>query len=350
MLLEKTIDRIEGLDEHAAELARERQNQLTKPQGSLGRLEEISIRLAGISGRLDVPLSRKRVIVMAGDHGVAAEGVSAFPQEVTQQMVLNFLHGGAAINVLARHVGAEVSVVDMGVAADLPDHPKLFKKKVAYGTKNIAHGPAMTRDEAVRSVEAGIEVFEALFENPGIDLVITGDMGIANTTPSSAIIAAITGRPVPKVTGRGTGVDENTLAHKIEVIEKALELNSPDPSDPLDVLAKVGGFEIGGIAGVILAAASHRVPVLVDGIISTAGALLAGEMAPESVNYMFSAHASVEKGQRAALEKLGLQPILDLNMRLGEGTGGALAAFVLEASVKILNEMATFAQAGVSEG
>ncbi len=350
MLLERTIEGIPALDERAMELAEERQKRLTKPQGSLGRLEEISIRLAGISGKLNVPTERKRVIVMAGDHGVAAEGVSAFPQEVTPQMVLNFLHGGAAINVLARHVGATVSVVDMGVAADLPRHPNLFDRKIGYGTGNIARGPAMSRQEAVRSIEAGIEVFETLYESPGIDLVMTGDMGIANTTPSSAIIASITGRPVAEVTGRGTGIDDDVLAHKVKVIERALEINSPDPSDPLDVLAKVGGFEIGGIAGVILAAASHRVPVLVDGIISTAGALLAGEMAPRSKGYMFSAHASVEKGQQAALERLGLVPILHLDMRLGEGTGGALAAFILEAAVKVLNEMATFSEAGVAEG
>lgn len=349
MTLEDLITSILPLNAEAMRAATQRQDMLTKPQGSLGRLEDFSVRLAGIAGKLDIPMKRKRVIVIAGDHGVAAEGVSAFPQEVTPQMVVNFLHGGAAINVLARHVGAEVSVVDMGVAADLPDHPKLFKRKIAYGTANIARGAAMSREQARLSVETGIEIFERLFESPGIDLVMTGDMGIANTTPSSAIIAAVTGKPVEKVTGRGTGIGDEALAHKIEVIKQALAINKPDPSDPLDILAKVGGFEIGGIAGVALAAAAHRVPILVDGLISTAGALLAAELAPLSREYMFSAHASVERGQQAALQRLTLEPILDLNMRLGEGTGGALAAFVLGAAARILNEMATFTEAGVSE-
>lgn len=262
-------------------------------------------------------------------------------------MVYNFIRGGAGINVLARHVGARVVVVDMGVAAGV-EHQELMNKKVDYGTNNITRGPAMSREQAVRSIEAEIEVFEEELRK-GMDVVGTGDMGIGNTTPSSAIIAAITGEKVEKVTGRGTGIDDFTLETKIRAIKKALEINSPDKNDPLDVLAKVGGFEIGGLAGVVLGAAAHRIPVITDGFISTAGALLATELAPLAKQYIIASHNSVEMGHRVMLERMGLEPLLDLNMRLGEGTGAALGISIVEASTKILKEMTTFAEAGVSE-
>jgi nicotinate-nucleotide--dimethylbenzimidazole phosphoribosyltransferase len=285
---------------------------------------------------------------MAGDHGVAAEGVSLFPQEVTAQMVYNFLRGGAGINVLARHVGARVVVVDMGVATDLEPHPELLAKKVAYGTKNMAQGPAMSCEEAIQAIEAGIEIVESELSR-GMDIVGTGDMGIGNTTPSSAIVAALTGAPVADVTGRGTGIDDEQLVHKVETIERALAVNRPDPADPLDVLAKVGGLEIGGIAGVVLGAAAHRLPVVLDGFISGAGALIAAGLAPQVKDYLIAAHLSVELGHRLVLEQLGLSPLLNLNLRLGEGTGAALGICLVEAAVKVLNKMATFADAGVSE-
>jgi nicotinate-nucleotide--dimethylbenzimidazole phosphoribosyltransferase len=245
-------------------------------------------------------------------------------------------------------VGARVVVVDMGVATDLEPHPELLAKKVAYGTKNMAQGPAMSREEAIQAIEAGIEIVESELIR-GIDIVGTGDMGIGNTTPSSAIVAALTGAPVTDVTGRGTGIDDEQLVHKVETIERALAVNRPDPADPLDVLAKVGGLEIGGIAGVVLGAAAHRLPVVLDGFISGAGALIAAGLAPQVKDYLIAAHLSVELGHRLVLEQLGLSPLLNLNLRLGEGTGAALGISLVEAAVKVLNEMATFAGAGVSE-
>ncbi|MCM8781987.1 MAG: nicotinate-nucleotide--dimethylbenzimidazole phosphoribosyltransferase, partial [Candidatus Omnitrophica bacterium] len=292
---------------------------------------------------------------MAGDHGVAAEGVSLFPQEVTSQMVLNFINGGAGINVLARHVGAEVIVVDMGVVKELPitnyqlSTANFKNKKINFGTNNTAKGPAMTKEEAVRAIEAGIGAFEEEFDKEKIDIVGTGDMGIANTTPSSAIVAAITGASTRNVTGRGTGIGDAQLELKINVIEKALRLNKPNSDDAIDVLSKIGGFEIGGICGVVLAAARRRIPIVMDGFISTAGTLLAYKLAPLVKDYIFAAHRSQEKGHEVALEYIGLEPILDLDMRLGEGTGAALAIGLIEAGIKIFNEMATFGQAAVSK-
>jgi nicotinate-nucleotide--dimethylbenzimidazole phosphoribosyltransferase len=346
--LQSIINRIRPLDQEAMHQAQARQDNLTKPQGSLGLLEELSVKVAGIKGIAQPRIRDKVIITMAGDHGVVAEGVSLFPQEVTAQMVYNFLRGGAGINVLARHVGARVVVVDMGVTTDLKAHPDLLVKKVAYGTKNMAQGPAMSREEAIQAIEAGIEIVESELRR-GMDIVGTGDMGIGNTTPSSAIVAAFTGAPVADVTGRGTGIDDEQLAHKVETIERALAVNRPDPADPLDVLAKVGGLEIGGIAGVVLGAAAHRLPVVIDGFISGAGALMAAGLAPQVKDYLIAAHLSVELGHRLVLERLGLTPLLNLNMRLGEGTGAALGLFLVEAAVKVLNEMATFADAGVSE-
>jgi len=346
--LDEVIERIEPLDEEAMRLARERQDSLTKPQGSLGTLEELSIRLAGIQRTPRPKVSDKVIFTLAGDHGVVEEGVSAYPQEVTPQMVYNFLRGGAAINVLARHAGARVVVVDMGVAADIEAEEGLVKRKVAYGTRNMAREPAMTLEQAMQAIEAGIEVFEAELKR-GVDLAGVGDMGIGNTTPSAAICSAITGRAPEEVTGRGTGIDDDAWRRKVAVVRRALEVNRPNPEDPLDVLSKVGGFEIAGIAGVVLAAAANRVPVLIDGFIATAGALIAGELSPLAREYMIASHLSQESGHRAMLEHLSLKPLLNLNLRLGEGTGAALAMGIVEASARIINEMATFAEAGVSE-
>ncbi len=345
--LESTIARIGGLDEAAVTTARARQARLTKPPGSLGRLEEIAIRVAGIQARARPEVSRKTVFVMAADHGVVAQGVSAYPQAVTGQMVGNFAAGGAAINVLARCVGAHVVVVDMGVAAEAAPRERLVCRKVAPGTQDITAGPAMSRRQAREAVQAGIEVFEEELGR-GVQLAATGDMGIGNTTPSAAIIAAFTGRPPREVAGRGTGIDDPALARKIEVLERALEVNRPDPREALDVLAKVGGFEIGGLAGVMVAAAAGRVPVVIDGVISGAAALVAAGLAPQARDFMIAGHLSTEPGHRAALEHLGLEPLLDLGMRLGEGTGAALAMGIVEAAVRALNEMATFEEAGVS--
>ncbi|MFH1646146.1 MAG: nicotinate-nucleotide--dimethylbenzimidazole phosphoribosyltransferase [Chloroflexota bacterium] len=348
-ILTRTIRSIRPLDEAAMAAARARQDSLTKPPGSLGRLEEISVRLAGIQGRARPVVENKAIITMAGDHGVVAEKVGNWPQEVTAQMVANFLRGGAGINVLARQAGARIIFVDLGVASDLPPHPQLIVKKVDYGTKNMCLGPAMTIDQATQAVEAGIDVVIGEADK-GLDMVGTGDMGIGNTTPSAAICAAMTGRPPAEVTGRGTGLSDEQLAHKVDVIRRALAANRPDPSKPLEVLAKVGGFEIGGLAGVMLGAASRHIPVVIDGFISGAAALIAAALAPRLKEYIIAGHASAEAGHPIMLEHLGLKPLLNLEMRLGEGTGAALGMFVAEAAARTLNEMATFAEAGVSEG
>ena len=346
--LDETRRRIGALDEAAMSAARERQAALTKPPGSLGRLEELSIQMAGIQGTARPEVSVKVIFTMAGDHGVVQEGVSAYPQAVTAQMVRNFVRGGAAINVLARHVGARVVVVDMGVASSLESDPGIVVKKVSCATRNLARGPAMSRDEAVRSIEAGIEVFEAELAK-GMHVAATGDMGIGNTTPSAAVTAALTGLPAETVTGRGTGIDDARFAAKVRAITEGLAVNRPDPTDSLDVLAKVGGFEIGGLAGVILAGAAHRVAVVIDGFVSGAAALVATVLEPKARQFLIAGHVSTEPGHRVALEQMGLTPLLDLGMRLGEGTGAALAMGIVEAAVGALNEMATFSEAGVSD-
>ncbi|MDD3925092.1 MAG: nicotinate-nucleotide--dimethylbenzimidazole phosphoribosyltransferase [bacterium] len=346
-MIEEAISGIAPLDRSAMEEATARQEMLTKPVGSLGRLEKLSVQLAGITGNPRPTVERKLVITMAGDHGVAAEGVSAFPVEVTPQMVHNFLSGGAAVNVLARQAGARVCVVDMGIACDMPTVEGLRRRKISYGTGNIALGPAMSREQAVRAIEAGIGVVEEEMA-AGLDLVATGDMGIANTTPSSAVTAAVTGASAAEVTGRGTGISDESLSRKIEVIERALQVNRPDPNDGLDVLAKVGGFEIGGLAGVIIGAAANRIPVVVDGFISGAAMLIALVLAPEVKPYLIASHRSVEGGHTLAMRWAGLEPLLDLDMRLGEGTGAVLSMHIVEAACRILDEMATFASAGVS--
>ncbi|MBL7072818.1 MAG: nicotinate-nucleotide--dimethylbenzimidazole phosphoribosyltransferase [Candidatus Omnitrophica bacterium] len=348
--LRETIGKIESVDGTFEEKTQNRLDSLTKPQGSLGRLEELAKQIVEITGNEMPKLDRKVIFTLAGDHGVASSGVSAYPKEVTPQMVYNFLAGGAGINVLAKHVGAEVVVADLGVACDLKAHPDLIIKKVNYGTKNIAEGAAMTKEEAVKSIENGIGVFEEKFRAlGGIDIAGTGEMGIANTTPSSAIVSVITGKEVNMVTGRGTGIDDARLQLKIKTIEKAIQINKPDPDDALDVLSKIGGFEIGGLVGIILAASSLRVPIVIDGFISSAAALVAYKLEPKTRDYMISAHFSVERGHAAIFDYLGLKPLLDLNLRLGEGTGAALAIGVAEAAVKILTQMATFDDAGVSK-
>jgi nicotinate-nucleotide--dimethylbenzimidazole phosphoribosyltransferase len=347
-ILEQTIKMIKTLETKAMAAAKSRQDSLTKPVGSLGRLEELSIQLAGIQGKSHPVIRDKAIITMAGDHGVVAEKIGSWPQAVTAQMVQNFLRGGAGINVLARLAGARIIIVDMGVASELKPDPQLISRKIGYGTQNMYLGPAMTPEQAIKSVETGIEIINDEIAK-GLDIVGTGDMGIGNTTASSAISAAMTGRPVSEVTGRGTGLSDAQLAHKIEVIERALAVNRPDPSQPLDVLTKVGGFEIGGLAGVMLGGAAKHIPVVIDGFISGAAALIAVALAPPLKDYLIAAHVSAEAGHPAILRHLGLKPLLDLGLRLGEGTGAALGIYLVEAAARTLNEMATFTEAGVSE-
>ena len=341
------LPHIPDYDFHSAESVKQRQDTLTKPTGSLGRLESLSIQLAGICGVSRPSFPRKAVVVMAGDHGVTADGISAYPADVTQQMVLNFLRGGAAINVLARQADARVIVVDIGVAADFEHIAGLLHKKIAMGTQNMRTGPAMTRQQAEQSIQVGMDVVEGEIAK-GLDLLAVGEMGIGNTTPSSAITALYTAQSVRLVTGRGTGLDETSFLHKVEVIEQSLVANKPEPEDPIDVLSKVGGFEIGGLAGLILGAASHRQPVVLDGFISGAAALLAVKLEPRVNPFLIASHRSVEAGHRAILDYLGLRPLLDLDLRLGEGTGAALAFHLIDAAVNTLNDMATFSEAGVS--
>jgi nicotinate-nucleotide--dimethylbenzimidazole phosphoribosyltransferase len=328
------------------EHARARQQVLTKPAGSLGRLEEVAIQIAGITHQVTPGIGQKVVIVMAGDHGVTAEGVSAYPSAVTTQMVHNFLRGGAAINALARQAGARVLIVDIGVAAELHS-PDLVERKVAYGTTNMAHGPAMTQEQMLEAISVGIDIMEAQVTQ-GIDLVATGEMGIGNTTAASAITAAILQLPVERVTGRGTGLNDEQLAHKVRVIERALTVNTPD-EHPLDVLMKVGGLEIAGLVGVILAAGAHRVPVVIDGFITGAAALVATELSPHLSAYLLAGHTSVEQGHSHILTHLGLHPLLNLDLRLGEGTGATLAMSIIEGALRTHREMLTFVEAGVSE-
>ena len=346
--LSQVLKQINPLDSKVIEAARSRQNELTKPRGSLGRLEELSIRIAGIKGEISRGFEHKVIVTMAADHGVVEEGVTLYPQEVTKQMVLNFLNGGAGINVLAQFIGARVIVVDMGVVGGFEPHPNLTCKMIDFGTRNMTKGPAMTRQQALDAIESGISVVEAEIVK-GLDIVGTGDMGIGNTTASSAIAAAITGKSVEKITGRGEGLDDEQLEHKIKVVQKALDINRPDSRDPIDVLSKVGGFEIGGLAGVMLGAAAHRVPVVIDGFISGAAALIATKLVPGLKDFLIAAHLSAESGHKVLLQHLGLTPLLSLQMRLGEGTGAALGIAIVEAAVKTLAEMATFAEAGVSE-
>jgi nicotinate-nucleotide--dimethylbenzimidazole phosphoribosyltransferase len=346
--LDTILKEIKPLDSSAMAAAQSRQNNLTKPHGSLGRLEELSIQLAGIKGTASPTLEHKSIIIMAADHGVTTETVSLYPQEVTRQMVLNFLKGGAAINAMAGQIGARVIVVDMGVKGGFQPLPGLLCKMIDFGTQNMTQGPAMTRQQAVDAIEAGIQAVEAEMAKR-VDIIGTGDMGIGNTTASSAIFATISGKQPKKITGRGTGIGDKQLAHKIKVIERALSTNKPNPKDPIDVLAKVGGFEIGGLVGVILAGAAYRIPVVIDGFISGAAALIATGLSPQAKDYLVAAHLSAEAGHELLLQFLGLKPLLNLNMRLGEGTGAVIGIFLADAAARTLSQMATFAQASVSE-
>lgn len=326
----------------------QRQDRLTKPRGSLGALEGLSIRIAGITAEPVPRLKHKAILTMAADHGVTAQGVSLYPAEVTRQMVLNFLAGGAAINVLSRMIGARVIIVDMGVRGGLPAIDGITCKMIDFGTKDMSTGPAMTREQAMDCLVAGTEIVEQEIK-AGLDILGTGDMGIGNTTSASAITAVVTGQMVSEITGRGTGIDDAQLAHKIRIIEQSLTVNKPDPADAMDVLAKVGGFEIGGLAGAMLAAAANHIPVVIDGFISGAAALIAAGICPAARDYMIASHLSAEKGHAACLRHLGLEPLLNLNLRLGEGTGAALGIFLAESSVNLLREMSTFSEAGVSD-
>ncbi|QTA92155.1 nicotinate-nucleotide--dimethylbenzimidazole phosphoribosyltransferase [Desulfonema magnum] len=348
-LLEKTIQNIKAPDKEVYEAAKERLRNQARPSGSLGILEDVGARLAGIFSTLDVKLANKVVITCAGDHGICEEGVSLFPSDVTPQMIYNFVKWGASVNVLARHAGAEVKVADLGVACDFDPSLPIFHKKVRKGTSNFARGPAMTRDEAKKSIEAGIEIVEELLQNEPVHILGTGDMGIGNTTPSTAIIAVYSKLSVAELAGRGTGVDDDGLKRKITAIEKGLALNNPDPNDPIDVLSKVGGFEIGGLAGLVIAAAAYGIPVVCDGLISTAGALIACELAPAARNYLFAGHNSVEVGHAFMLKHLELYPLLDLKFRLGEGTGAALAMELIDAATRILIEIKTFEEVGIQD-
>jgi nicotinate-nucleotide--dimethylbenzimidazole phosphoribosyltransferase len=345
--IQRTIDDIIPVDRSLLPRIQARLDNLTKPQGSLGRLEDFAARYCLITNTLSPVLGPKRVYVFAGDHGVVAEGVSAYPKEVTPQMVHNMTNGGAAINVLARHARVDVRVVDIGVAVDLAPVEGLISRKVRFGTGNIAQGPAMARVEAERAVAVGIELARQAHDE-GVRFLCTGDMGIGNTTPSSALMAALLPCSVRDIVGRGTGIDDAALQRKIRTVEKALAVNNDRLSDPLDTLAAVGGLEIAGIAGIILGAASRRIPVVVDGFISSAGALVASRMAPATMDYLFFSHCSAEAGHRMFFEIMGILPILDLGLRLGEGTGAVCALPLIEAGVKVYLEMAAFDTAGVS--
>ena len=347
-LLADTLAAIRPLDVTAVAQARERQQALTKPSGSLGQLEAVSVQLAGVAGECPPPLPEPAVVaVFAADHGVHAQGVTPWPQEVTAQMVANFLASGAVVNAIAAQAGAEVCVVDVGVAADLPAAPGLLPRKIRPGTADMTMGPAMTRDEALRAVEVGIETARDLVA-AGNSCLVTGDMGIANTTASAALIAVFTGSEPEQVTGRGTGIDDPTWQRKVTVIHRALERNRPDPADPLGVLAAVGGLEHAALAGFILGGAALRVPVVLDGVIACAAALAARALAPDVLGALLAGHLSTEPGARRALDALGLRPLLDLGLRLGEGSGAVLALPVVAAAARVLRDVATFDSAGVS--
>jgi len=346
--LQDVLGQIPSPDNALLALARARLDRLTKPVGSLGRLEELAVQYARITDEVKPNVPRGVIFTFAADHGVVREGVSAYPQEVTPQMVLNFLRGGAGVNVLARHAGVEVRVVDIGVAHDFGNVPELIHKKIMPGTKNLLTEPAMSRQQAEQAIMVGVELATDAARE-GIGLIGTGDMGIGNTTASAAITAVITGRSVSEVTGRGTGIDDEAHARKVQVIERALALHQPSREDAIDVLSKVGGLEIAGLTGLILGAAASRVPVVLDGFIAGAAALIAAGLQPRCRDYMIASHRSVERGHQVMLDYLGLKPLLDLDLRLGEGTGACLGMSLVYAAIKIMTEMATFGEAGVSE-
>lgn len=349
LTLPDAVDLIRPADPNAMQRARFRQSILTKPEGALGLLEEISIRLAGMFGAERPSIRGKALIVAVADHGVTVQGVTGYPQAVTAQMALNFLAGGAAVSVMANLFGVKQIVVDAGIAAEaLPRHRDLRSLRIGRGTRDISVGPAMSRDQAVRCLEAGIDLAVQVASQDGANLIATGDMGIGNTTTSSAVTSALTGRPPEVTTGAGTGRTPDQIRHKSNVVRKALEVNAPDLADPLDVLAKIGGFEIGVLAGVMLGSAAMRCAVLLDGFISGASALIAQGLCGTAADYMIASHRSAEKGHAAVLSHLGLRPLFDFKMRLGEGTGAVLAMPIVEAAAACLAQMSTFDQAGVS--
>ena len=341
--LSKLIQDIQPIDLNIINETQKKFDRLTKPRNSLGYLENITAKAAGVYGSSCPDITRKVIFLMAADHGVTAEKVSAYPAEITRQMVLNFLEGRAAINVLTRHFGIEVLITDMGIKGEHGEKAGLIDKKIGRGTGNMAVGPAMTREMAEKSVLAGYEVFEEASQEKKIDLIGLGEMGIGNTTASSAIISLLTGTKLEDVVDMGAGLQPEEIGHKTSIIKKAISINKPNCKDPLDVLTKVGGFEIGGLVGVILAAAARKVPVVMDGLISGACALLAVKLAPVVQNYLFASHCSKEKGHRVALSYLRKLPLFDLGMHLGEGTGAAYGINFMETGFKLLNQMATFA-------
>lgn len=345
-LLQDTIRKIEGLDLEMTEKARDRVNHLIKPPSSLGRLEDLAVQLAGITRKLYPVVDNKAIIVMAGDHGVYEEGVTSNPQEVTYAQTLHFVKGTTGVCALGRVSGARIVPVDVGIKVDLPKNSGVINRKVKYGTDNMAKGPAMTREEAIKSIEIGIEIATAEM-NKGVNLLGTGEMGIGNTTPSTAIISVLGNIEPLEITGRGAGLGTGGREHKANVIKKAIELNNPNPDDGIDVLAKVGGLEIGGMAGVMLAAAANKIPVVIDGYISTAAALIAAAIEPKAKDYMITSHASAEIGSQRASELLGIKPMLYIDLCLGEGSGAALAFPIVEAACSMMKNMITFADAGM---
>lgn len=347
-IIRDTLQSIKPVSPLRLKSAQDHLDSLTKPPGSLGLLEDLAKKYVAIRDTASPAINKKSVIIFAADHGVTEEGISAYPAEVTPQMVMNFLDGGAAVNVLARQQKAEVLVVDIGVNHRFTPHPDLLDRKIAFGTRNMVKEPAMTRAEAEESITIGIQLAAQLDENE-VDLLATGEMGIGNTTASSAIFSALSGLPASQVAGRGTGIDDKTLQRKISVIQQALEKHAPNPEDPIDILAKVGGFEIGGIMGLLLGAAAKRIPVVVDGLIASAGASLAIKLSPSAKDYIFPSHRSVEPGQKVFFDLIDSPPLFDLKMRLGEGTGAVLAFSLIESAVKIYSEMATFQSAGISD-
>jgi nicotinate-nucleotide--dimethylbenzimidazole phosphoribosyltransferase len=348
MSLHDILSGIQSPDRTLLTRAQARLDRLTKPLGSLGRLEELAAQYVMISGELKPAVPRGVIFTFAADHGVASEGVSAYPREVTPQMVLNFLRGGAGVNVLARHAGADVRIVDIGVAHEFGSVPGLIQKKLLHGTRNFLSESAMTREEAQQAIMVGVDLAMHAAQE-GVGVIGTGDMGIGNTTPSAAITAVMTGWPVADVTGRGTGIDDEAHARKVSVIQRGLAFHRPDRADPIDVLAKVGGLEIGGLAGLILGAARSKLPVVLDGFIAGAAALIAVGLQPRCREYMIASHRSVEQGHHVILSHLGMKPLLDLELRLGEGTGACLGMSLLCAAIKLYMEMATFDEAGVSD-
>lgn len=347
-LCRRVVESIRPVSDALYEKAVHKMDNKTKPLGSLGALEDLAVRMCLVQNTLEPSIRRKHAFVFAGDHGITREGVSAFPSEVTAQMVENFLNGGAAINVLCRHHDIDMKVVDMGVASEFLPHPDLIRCKVAPGTRNFAVEPAMSQDQMIQALENGMAVFQTAHRERPIDIVGLGEMGIGNTTPASAIISAVTGITPAQATGRGTGVDDKGLAHKAKVIERVLAFHRPDPANGFDILQKVGGFEIAGITGAVLAAAGEQTAVVLDGVISTAAGLIAYLINPDVRGYLFASHRSVEKAHMSALEYMGLHPLIDFSMRLGEGTGAALTIDLIDAACHIMTQMASFDDARVS--